>query len=238
MDVYWCRKGSFVWFCVLQTRTEVEQKLILVRYELSLDEPCGTSFQEPGTSPWNICNESWNNNQFMGKKRFFWITFLRGNCLNLIQWNRARLLVCHMLTRLMKTERGAQFVLEAVQREVCLEAVQHNVYTCSYICHPTCRHVAHRRRWHVFTSGGVIAPAQTYALVHFSRKLQQDLVFPEEGSNCGTDRNVQSPGRDVSLRNLCFFAVKSSRLFRESRVNMSTPSTCAAKTRDEWQSWG
>lgn len=62
------------------------------------------------------------------------------------------------------------------------------------------------------------------------RKHLRDRAFPEEGSDY---RNVRSPGRDVSLRNLCFFAVKSSRLFRESRVNTSTPSTCAAKTRDE-----
>lgn len=58
-------------------------------------------------------------------------------------------------------------------------------------------------------------------------------AFSEEGSDRGGARDVRGPGRDVSLRNLCFFAVKSSRLFRESRVNTSTPSTCAAKTRDE-----
>lgn len=75
----------------------------------------------------------------------------------------------HVLTRLMKTETRAQFVLEAVQQEVCLEAVQHSVYTCSYIFHPTRRHVAWRR-CHVLISGGVIALAQTYA----NRKHLQD----------------------------------------------------------------
>lgn len=76
----------------------------------------------------------------------------------------------HVLTWLMKTETWAQFVLEAVQQEVCLEAVQHNVYTCSYIFHPTRRHVAHTRRCHVFIS--VIAPTQTYALTENTCRIE------------------------------------------------------------------
>lgn len=58
-------------------------------------------------------------------------------------------------------------------------------------------------------------------------------LFQRKVATAAVVRKVRGPGRDVSLRNLCFFAAKSSRLFRESRVNTSTPSTCAAKTRDE-----
>lgn len=97
----------------------------------------------------------------------------------------------HVLTRLTKTETWAQFVLEAVQQEVCLGAVQHNVYTCSYIFHPTRRHVAHTRRCHVFLSGGVIAPEQTYALAPFNRTpppgielFRRKLATPSECSGC------------------------------------------------------